>query len=164
MKKNTFYATLLITAAMIVLSCQKNNAPVVPQKDLADSFVGLYIGSYHQTYVDGTGGGGIFKVSTWVNKTSANEVLIHMEDSGNKTLLNINGIVKNDTLLELPIQIVNGENLKNAGKSMLMYRIDDNICDTASLDPKALKLVMKLTMNSVAFSPKQADVIFVGQK
>jgi hypothetical protein len=172
MKQNTFYAMLTLAAAMIVVSCQKNITPDVPQKDLADNFVGTYQGFYkefQQTDDYGSGHGYDFEAALSINKKSAKDVLVHIEDRLGKKLFDLNGVAKNDSVIEFPIQTINGQIMQDIGSGLLTFRLEDTIItcknDTImGLNPNLLKFYTHVTVKSATSTIFPYKISFRGQK
>jgi hypothetical protein len=166
MKQNTFYATLLMAATILVFSCQKDSTPI-PQKDLADHFVGRYIGNYRQNTFNDVGSNissAVFHSDTLtINKVSANEVLVHYENAHLKKKYDIKGIVLRDTFMEIPIQVVDNQQLKIGDKCVMTRLQGADECSNEGLEPTALKFSMDLTFYSEK-TLANTQYFFLGQK
>ena len=167
MKQNTFYAMLILAAAMIVVSCQKNITSDVPQKDLADNFVGRYIGNYRENVFNNVGSNISATVlhsdTLMINKVSANEVVVHFENIYQKKSYDIKGIVLRDTFMEIPIQLVDNQQLKIGDKCVLTRLQGEDECTYMGLEPTALKFSMNLIFYSTT-GAASTQYVFMGQK
>jgi hypothetical protein len=167
MKQSTFYAPLMIAAAILVFSCQKNSTPPLPEKDLADNFVGRYIGNYRENVFNSNGSNVRATVlhsdTLMINKVSANEVVVHFENGYQKKSYDIKGIVLRDTFMEIPIQMVDNQQLKIGDKCVLTRLQGLDECTYVGLAPTALKFSMDLKFYSTT-SSAYTQYTFMGQK
>jgi hypothetical protein len=166
MKQNLFYATLLMAATLFVFSCQKDSTPI-PQKDLADHFVGRYIGNYRENVFKDVGSLNNSLAShgdtLTINKLSANEVSVHFENRYYNKKYDIKGIVLRDTFMEIPIQVVDNQQLKIGDKCVMTRLQGADECSNEGLDPTALKFSLDLTFYSKT-TLASTHYFFLGQK
>jgi hypothetical protein len=170
MKKNVFYATAIMVATFILLSCQKENTPPIskentPQKDLADYFVGTYTGNFREDSGTNTGGilTGMYFHSTlaFVTKQSANQVTFQVENFANSKTWRIKGVVKDSANIEFPTQTIDSLVFSNLGAAYRSFKAGNNDCDTSGLDPKLIKFAVNFKLK---YDSQYTTVSFYGQK
>jgi hypothetical protein len=116
MKFSKLILPFLTLCFIVFAACKKDTTTTVtPQKDLADTFLGKYVGIYSE--VGPNGAASLSNIPTTITKKAATEVSIAVDLLG--TAVTLNGTVKNDTLIELPIQTVNGQQMKSIGSGVL---------------------------------------------
>jgi hypothetical protein len=157
MKKNLVYFALIVFSVITFFNCTINNNPPAPPQDFADFFVGNYSGNYRETGVNS--GAADHITQTTITKKSANEVLIHLEANSLKKGFDVTGIAKSETTLELPIQTVEGKQLKYVGSGLLTKDISNvEPCDTLGIDQKSKKFLMKFIVKTATDTTKLAFV------
>jgi hypothetical protein len=160
MKKSLFYLIILLAFTNAFYNCKLSEKIDPPPVDLADSFVGNYYGGYLE--MQGNSGLG-FKGTAIVSKKGSSEVLIHIDHVINKNSVDLKGFAKNDTLLEIPIQTINGQPLNEAGTAVITYKLnEEDTCLTDNIDPKALKFKLKYKLKSS--SSNIINVHYIGVK
>jgi hypothetical protein len=160
MKKTLFYFVMIIFIANAMFNCTLNHNQPEPQLDITDFFVGNYSGNYAET---GVNSGALDRITqTTISKKSANEVLIHVEAKSLKTSFDVVGVVKNDIALDLPLQTVNGKELKYIGFGELTTNLSESEpCDTVGIDAKSTKFIMSFILKTATDTTK---MVFVGVK
>ncbi len=94
-------------------------------------------------------------------------MIINIKGLSNEQLIEVVGVSKSDTLLDIPYQEVNGQQLRNIGIGLLSYRnqpieIPDS-CENNTFDAKLLKFNLHFRVNAAA-SNTVNSIYFVGVK
>ncbi len=120
--------------ALSLIFCKK--------KDLADNFVGQFSGNYSEIGKDVHG-----IITATITKKTSNEVSIEFNHLSN-FLFKVNAIIKNDTLMEFPNQVINQQQIKPSSLGILKTQND---------------LLINFDFKSVYF-PDSVTAIFIGKR